>query len=75
MDNKTQIDSCIDQLRKMSGDANNELSSKQRSKLKKGIRDLKRLRRATHLTHQQVFLVVGQIAAVMFEIMNSGLRE
>jgi len=75
MDNKTQIDSCIDQLRKMSSDANNELSSKQRSKLKKDIRDLKRLRRATRLTHQQVSVVVRQIAAVMFEIMNSGLSE
>jgi hypothetical protein len=75
MDTKTQIDSCIDQLRKMSGDANNELSSEQRSKLKKGVRDLKRLRHATRLTHQQVSMVVGRIAAVMFEILNSSSSE
>jgi hypothetical protein len=75
MNTKRQIDSCIDLLRKMLGDSNNELSSEQQSKLKKGIRDLKRLSRATKLTHMQVFAVVSQIAEAAFEILRSGSSE
>jgi hypothetical protein len=54
MDRKKSIDSCIDQLRKMLEDSNNELSSGQQSKLEKGVKDLKRLKRATKLTYLQV---------------------
>ena len=67
-----QIDTCIDQLRKILGDANNELTSKQRSKLKKGIDDLKRLQRETKLTQKEVFAVVCRIAKEVFEILKSG---
>lgn len=67
---KRYIDSSIDQLRKMLGDPNNELSSEQQSKLKKGIRDLKRLQKATRLTHQQVFVVVSKIAETVYEILK-----
>ena len=69
---KSSIDSCIDQLRKVLEDSNNELSSEQQSKLKKGIRELKRLKRPTRLTHSQVNAVVGDIAKVTFEILMSG---
>jgi hypothetical protein len=75
MNTTKQIDSCIDLLRKMLGDPNNELSSEQQSKLKKGIRDLKRLQRATRLTQKQVFRVVSQIAEAAFEILESGQCE
>jgi hypothetical protein len=75
MNTTKQIDSCIDLLRKMLGDPNNELSSEQQSKLKKGIRNLKRLQRATKLTHKQVFRVVSQIAEAAFEILKSGSGE
>jgi len=70
-----QIDTCIDQLRKILGDTNNELTSKQRSKLKKGIDDLKRLQRETKLTQKEVFAVVSRIAKEVFEILMSGRSE
>ena len=69
---KKYIDSSIEQLRKMLGDPNNELSSEQQSKLKKGIRDLKRLQREKSLTHQQVFVVVSKIVEAVYEILKSG---
>lgn len=72
---KKHIDSCIDLLRKMLGNPNNELSSEQRSKLKKGIHDLKRLLLATKLTHAQVFEVASQIAKTALEILESGSRK
>ena len=75
MNTRRTIDSCIDLLRKMLGDHNNELTSEQQSKLKKGIRDLKRLQRATKLTHSEVFAVVKEIADVAFEILMSGSSE
>lgn len=75
MNTRRTIDSCIDLLRKMLGDPNNELSSEQQSALKKGIRDLKRLQRATKLTHSEVFAVVKEIAEVAFEILMSGPSE
>ena len=75
MHNKKQVDSCINVLKKMLGDTNNELSSEQQSKLKKGIRDLKRLQRATNFTHKQAVIVVDEIAKAAFEILASGLSE
>ena len=72
---KSTIDSCIDHLREMLEDSNNELSSEQQRKLKKGITELKRLKRATKLTHSQVSAVVSQIATVAFEILMSGSSE
>jgi len=70
-----QIDTCIDQLRKILGDTNNELTSKQRSKLKRGIDDLKRLQRETKLTQKEVFAVVSRVAKEVFEILKSGQSE
>jgi predicted lipase len=75
MNQKKSIDSCIDLLRKMLEDSNNELSSEQQSKLKKGIRELKRLKRATKLTYLQVSKVVSEIAQAAFEILTNGLSE
>lgn len=72
---KKYIDTGIDRLRDMLGDPNNELSSEQQSKLKKGIRDLKRLQREKRLTHQQVFVVVNEIAQTVYEILKSGSGE
>ena len=75
MYSKKCIDSSIDWLKKMLGDPNNELSSEQQSKLKKGIRDLKRLQREKRLTHQQVFVVVKEIVQIVYEILRSGSGE
>jgi hypothetical protein len=72
---KSTIDSCIDHLRKVLEDSNNELSSEQQRKLKKGITELKRLKRATKLTHSQVSAVVSEIVNVTFEILMSGSSE
>ena len=70
-----QIDTCIDQLMKILGDTYNELTSKQRSKLKRGIDDLKRLQRETKLTQKEVFAVVSRIAKDVFELLKSGQSE
>lgn len=72
---KSAIDSSIDYLRKVLEDSNNELSSEQRRKLKKGITELKRLKRATKLTHSQVSAVVSEIVNVTFEIVTSESSE
>lgn len=72
---KGTIDSCIDRLREMLGDPNNELSPEQQSKLKKGVRSLKKLQRATNLSHQQVFVVVSEIAEVAFEMIKTRSSE
>ena len=69
------IDTCIDQLRKILGDTNNELTSKQRSKLKRGIDYLNRLQRETKLTQKEVFAVVSRVAKEVFEILKSGQSE
>ena len=71
MNNQRAIDSCISVLKEMLGDPNSELSSEQRSKLRKGIRSLKRLQKATKLTHAQVFKVVSEIAEAAFETLES----
>jgi ABC-type transporter Mla subunit MlaD len=68
---KKQIGSCIDQLRKMLGDTNNELSSEQRSNLKKGVQNLKKLQKAKDLTHEDLFNVVSEIAQTALEILES----
>ena len=75
MNNQRAIDSCISALKEMLGNPNNELSSEQQSKLRKGIRSLKRLKKATNLTHNQVFKVVSEIAETAFEILESGVSE
>lgn len=71
MKQERPIDSGIDLLRKMLEDPNNELSSEQQSKLKRGIRKLKRLKRATKLNYLQVYAVVSEIAEAAFEILRS----
>lgn len=75
MNQTKSIDSCIDLLRKMLEDSNNELSSEQQSKLKKGVKDLKRLKRATKLTHAQVTAVVKEIAEAAYEILTTRQGE
>jgi hypothetical protein len=75
MNTTKHIDSSIALLKQMLGDPNNELTSEQQSKLKKGIRDLKRMLRAKNLTHKQVFVVVGEIAEAALEILKSGSSE
>jgi hypothetical protein len=72
MTTKKQLDCCIELLKAMLSDPNNDLTPEQRSKLKKGIRDLKRLQKATKLTHRDIFPVVSRIAAAAYEVVNNG---
>jgi hypothetical protein len=67
------IESCIEELKKMLGDENNELSSGQREELMAGIRELKRLQKATRLTHQEVYMVVARIALAAYEVVDTGV--
>lgn len=71
MHTSKHIDSCIELIKSMLADTNNELTSGQRSKLKEGICDLKRLRKATKLTHQETFLVISNIAEAVFEVVST----
>lgn len=56
----------------MLSDPNNDMTPEQRSKLKKGIRDLKRLQKATKLTRRDIFPVVSRIAEAAYEVVNNG---
>ena len=73
MNTSKRINSCIDLLKEMLGDANNELTSGQREQLKSGIRDLRRLLKAKKLTHQEVFVVVARIAKAAYEVVEVGV--
>jgi hypothetical protein len=73
MTTSKQIDSCIERLSEMLGDANNELTSGQREELIACIRDLKRLKKATKLTDREIYMVVAQIAKAAYEVVEMGL--
>ncbi|SEC18612.1 hypothetical protein [Terriglobus roseus] len=65
------IESCIELIKQMLGDANNELTSGQREALIEGIRDLKKLQKATRLDHEKVRLVVARIAEAAYEVAHA----
>ena len=67
------LDSGIELIKQMLGDANNEWTSEQRNTLMKGTRELKRLRKAKKLTHQDVSAVVSRIAQALYEVANAGV--
>ena len=73
MNTSKRIDLCIELLKTMLGDANNELTSGQREALKNGIRNLKRLQKATKLTHQDVLVVVAQITEAAYGLVETGI--
>lgn len=73
MQTSKHIDSCIELIKQMLGDTNYEMTSEQRNTLMKGIRDLKRLRKANRLTHKEIFAVVSRIAQVAYEVVNAGV--
>ena len=73
MQTSKHIDSCIELIKQMLGDTNYEMTSEQRNTLMKGIRDLKRLRKAKKLTHKEIFAVVSRIAQVADEVANAGV--
>jgi len=68
------IDSCIELIQQMCSDVNNELTSGQREGLMIGIRELKRLKKATRLTHNEVYVVVAQIAKTAHEVVEAGIN-
>ncbi|HMH14164.1 MAG TPA: hypothetical protein VK578_13760 [Edaphobacter sp.] len=72
MNTKKQLDCCIELIKTMLSDPNNDMTPEQRSKLKKGIRDLKRLQKATKLTRRDIFPVVSRIAEAAYEVVNNG---
>lgn len=67
------IESCIELIKQMLGDANNELTSGQRAELTASIRELKRLTKAKKLTHSEVSLVVLQIVHTAHELVEVGV--
>lgn len=72
MNTKKQIDCCIELVKAMLSDTNNELTPEQRSKLDKGIQDLKRLQKAKKLTHGEIFSVVSSIAEAAYDVLDNG---
>jgi hypothetical protein len=73
MTTSKMIDSCIELIKQMLGDPNNEMTSEQRNKLMSGIRELKRLQKAKKLTHKEAFAVVSSIARAAYEVANTGV--
>ena len=67
------IQSCIEELKRMLGDANNELTSGQREELTACIRELKRLHKAKRLTHKEVYSVVARIAYTAHQLVEVGV--
>ena len=67
------IESCIELIKQMLGDANNELTSGQRAELTASIRELKRLIKANKLTHSEVSLVVLRIVHTAHELVEIGV--
>jgi hypothetical protein len=72
MNTRKQVDCCIELLKAMLSDTNNDLTPEQRSKLEKGVRDLKRLQRAKLLTRKEIEPVVNSIAEAAYEVVSSG---
>jgi hypothetical protein len=70
MNTKRQVDCCIELIKAMLSDTNNDLTPEQRTKLESGIQDLKRLQRAKKLTHREIFPVVSRIAEAAYEVLN-----
>jgi hypothetical protein len=70
MNTKKQVDCCIELIKAMLSDTSNDLTPEQRSKLGKGIRDLKRLQRAKRPTHRDIFPAVSRIAEAAYGILN-----
>lgn len=71
MNAQKHIDSCIEQIKQMLGDANYEMTSEQRDTLVLGVRELKRLRKAERITQAQVFATVSLIAEAVYQIVNT----
>ena len=67
------IQSCIEEVKRMLGDANNELTSGQREELTACVRELKRLQKTKRITHQQAYLVVGRIAYTAHQLVEVGV--
>lgn len=67
------IESCIELIKQMLGDANNEFTSGQRAELTASIRELKRLMKAKKLTHSEVSLVVSRIVHTAHELVEIGV--
>ncbi len=71
MNTRKQIDCCIELVKAMLSDTNNDLTPEQRGKLKKGIRDLKRLQKASKLKQRDIFSVVSRIAEAAYGVVNN----
>ena len=70
MNTKRQVDCCIELIKAMLSDTNNDLTPEQRTKLEKGIQDLKCLQRAKKFTHREILPVVSRIAEAAYEVLN-----
>lgn len=69
MNRLKNLDSCIQILKGMRGDQSNELGSEQQRALAEGIRKLKKLRKQTQLSHDELYKVVSEIAESVSKIM------
>ena len=70
MNTKRQVNCCIELIKAMLSDTNNDLTPEQRNKLENGIQDLKRLQKAKKFTHRDILPVVSRIAEAAYEVLN-----
>ena len=74
MNTSKAIDSCIEEIKSLLGDENNELTSGQREDLTACIHRLKSLRSKKLLKHQEVYIVVAQIVDVVHTLVGLGVH-
>jgi hypothetical protein len=74
MNTSKAIDSCIEEIKNLLGDENNELTSGQRKDLTACVRRLKRLRSKKLLKYQEVYIVVAQVAKVVHTLVKFGVH-
>ena len=69
MNKSKYLDSCIQILKGMLGDQSNELGSEQQRALAKGICKLKKLKKQSKLSHDELYRVVSEIAELVSKIL------
>lgn len=69
MNRRARLDSCIERLQEFLADETNELGLAQRRSIAKKICRLKKLKKQTKLTHEELYRVVNEIAEAVSQMM------
>jgi len=64
-----RLDSCIEQMQVILSDHTNELGQEQQKLIAQNIRVLKKLKKQTRLSHDELYRAVSQIAESVFKML------